>query len=88
MFEQLTTKKNKRLEPSPTQAGAASPDTEPGKQPPLPVPPYQPYAEDSSLPKPLYQPYAEDSSPPKPLYKPYAEQPSLHEPLYEPYKGI
>jgi hypothetical protein len=74
MFEQLTTKKNKRLEPSPTQAGAASPDTEPGKQPPLPVPPYQPYAE--------------DSSPPKPLYKPYAEQPSLHEPLYEPYKGI
>jgi len=74
MFEQLTTKKNKRLVPSPTPAGAASPDTEPGKQPPLPVPPYKPYAE--------------DSSPPKPLYKPYAEQPSLHEPLYEPYKGI
>ena len=88
MFEQLTTKKNKRLVPSPTQAGAASPDTEPGKQPPLPVPLYQPYAEDSSLPKPLYKPYAEDSSLPKPLYKPYAERSSLHEPLYEPYKGI
>jgi hypothetical protein len=47
MFEQLTTNKNERLESSPTQAGAASPDMEPGKQPPLPVLQYQPYAEDS-----------------------------------------
>lgn len=72
ILNQLATNANKSSEPPPTHAGAPS-DSERAKQPPLPGPPYKPYAEKPAL--------------PEPPYKPYAEKPALPEP-YEPYKGM
>jgi hypothetical protein len=72
MFKRPVTN-TKSPEPPLTYPGAP-PDSERSKRPPLPEPPYTPYAE---------KPAASD-----PPYKPYAEKPALHELPYEPYKGL
>jgi hypothetical protein len=72
MSDQLATDANKSCEPEPTHAGAPL-DSERAKQPPLPAPPYKPYAEEAALTEP---------------YKPYAEKHAPQEPPYEPYKGM
>ena len=73
MFNQLATNANKSPEAPPTHTGAPT-DSERAKQPPLPEPPYKPYAE--------------VPAPHEPPYKPYADVPAPHEPPYEPYKDI
>jgi hypothetical protein len=70
MFNQFAANENKFPEPPLAHPGAA-PDSERAKQPPLPEPPYKPYAE-----KPA------SSEPP---YKPCGERPAT-DPPYEPYK--
>lgn len=73
MFNQLVMHASKSSEPPLTHPGAPA-DSERAKQPPLPEPPYRPYAE-----KP---------TPPGPPYEPYAEKPAPHQAPYEPYKGM
>ena len=72
MFKHTLTN-GKSPEPPLTYPGAPL-DSERAKRPPLPEPPYTPYAE---------KPAASD-----PPYKSYAEKPALHELPYEPYKGL
>ena len=73
MFNYLAANANKSSEPPLAYPGAA-PDSERAKKPPLPEPPYRPYAK-----KP---------APPELPYKPYSKKPKLSEPPYEPYKGM
>jgi len=75
MSNQLATNPNKSPEPPRTHPGAPL-DSERAKRPPLPEPPYRPYAEKPAVPELPYKPYAE---------KP---KPSLPEPPYQPYKGM
>ena len=73
MFKQSATNGNKSPEPPLMHLGGL-PDSERAKEPPLPEPPYRPYAEKPAL-----------SEPP---YKPYDEKSALDEIPYEPYKGM
>ena len=73
MFRQSPTNESKSPEP-PLMHPGALPDSEGAKEPPLPEPPYRPYAEKPALSE---QPY-----------KPYDEKPAWDEIPYEPYKGI
>jgi len=73
MSKQFATNANKSPEPPRTHPGAPL-ESERAKQPPLPDPPYKPYAEKPAQPE-------------RP-YKPYAEKPALPEPRYQPYKGM
>ena len=57
----------------------ATPDAERAQRPPLPEPPYKPYAEKPELSGPPYKPYSN---------KPYPKKSAQPEPPYEPYKGM
>jgi len=75
MVSHSASKANKSLEP-PLPHPGAMPDGECArKNPLLPEPPYEPYAEKPPLPG-------------EPPYKPYAKKPVPPEPPYEPYKDI
>jgi len=87
LFNQSATKANKSLEP-PLPYPGATPDSERAKQPPLPEPPYKPYAEKPPLPGPPYEPYSKKSPLPESPYEPYAKKAPLSGPPYEPYKGM
>ena len=56
MVKHSATKQNKSLEP-PLSYPGATPDAERAQKPPLPEPPYEPYAKKPMLPEPLYEPY-------------------------------
>jgi hypothetical protein len=73
MSQQFAPNANQSPEPPRTHAGATL-ESERVKQPPLPEPPYEPYAEKPAM--------------PNLPYKPYAEKPKLPESPYEPYKGM
>lgn len=72
MFNRSATDANKFPEPPRTHP-AAPPDSERAKQPRLPEPIYEPYAQKA----------LDDAS-----YKPYSEKAAAPEPPYEPYKGM
>jgi hypothetical protein len=56
MFNRSTADANKSIEP-PLSYPGATPDAERAKKPPLPEPPYKPYAKKPLLPGPPYEPY-------------------------------
>ena len=56
MVNHSTAKANKSLE-SPLSYPEATPDAERAQKPPLPEPPYQPYAEKPGQVEPPYEPY-------------------------------
>lgn len=87
MFKQSAKNGNKSPEP-PLVLPGGLPDSERAKQPPLPEPPYRPYAEKPELSEPPYKPYGEKPALSESPYKPYGEKPVLDEVPYEPYKGI
>ena len=60
------------LEP-PLRYLGATPDADRAQTPPLPEPPYKPYAEISSLSGPAYKPYAKKREPQGPPYEPYKD---------------
>ena len=62
MFNHSATDANKSLEP-PLPYPGATPGAERAKKPPLPEPPYEPYAKKPPLPRPPYEPYAKKPPP-------------------------
>jgi hypothetical protein len=70
MFNHSAADANKTLE-APLRYPGATPDAERAHKPPLPDPPYKPYAKESAPPEPPYKPYAKKSAPPEPPYEPY-----------------
>jgi hypothetical protein len=70
MFNHSATNANKTLE-SPLRYPGATPDAERAQKPPLPEPPYKPYAQTPPLLEPPYKPYAKKSGPPDSPYEPY-----------------
>jgi len=74
MLSHSATKAHKSPEPPVPYLGA-KPDEERAQKPPLPEPPYEPYAKKPPVPG-------------EPPYEPYAKKPALPDPLYEPYKDI
>lgn len=74
MFSQSTSDPNKSAE-LPLIHTEAPLDSEHGKQPPLPEPPYKPYPKQPPLPGEL-------------PYRPYTKKRAEPEPPYEPYKGM
>jgi hypothetical protein len=87
MFNHSATNANKSLEP-PLLYPGATPDAERAQKPPLPEPPYKPYAKKPALPEPPYKPYAQKPVLAEPPYEPYAKKPAPPGPAYEPYKGM
>jgi hypothetical protein len=61
MFNHSATNANKSLEP-PLSYPGATPDAERAQKPPLPEPPYKPYAQKLPLPGPPYKPDAKKSA--------------------------
>lgn len=73
MFSHTTRKAEESPEP-PLAYPGATPDAERAQRPPLPEPPYRPYAR--------------KAVPPEPPYRPYSKKPATPELPYEPYKDI
>jgi hypothetical protein len=61
MFNHSATNANKSLEP-PLPYPGATPDAERAKKPPLPEPPYKPYAKKPALPEPPYKALRQETS--------------------------
>jgi hypothetical protein len=72
MLNHSATKANKSLEPLVPYPGA-TPDAERAQKPPLPEPPYEPYAKKRVPGEPPYQPYTKKPAPPGPPYEPYKD---------------
>jgi hypothetical protein len=56
MLNKSAAEANQSPEPPLARPGA-TPDSDRAKQPPLPEPPYEPYAKKPRLPEPPYEPY-------------------------------
>ena len=82
MFNHSATNANRSVEP-PLSYPGATPDAELAQKPPLPEPPYKPYAKQSPPPGPPYKPSAKKSALPEPSYEPYAKKSAPPEPPYE-----